>query len=184
MHKNKILKIINIIILVSCFASCTKEQETESNSGIEIPSNAPDETSINATILTSDSNRTKARVKFGKANKYYSINKTVISNKVQIEFYDTEMKTEATLNADSAMIDDITGNMFAYTNVVVHSLKNKTLLKADSIGYFTNNKTFKSNSKIELHDSLKFREIKGNGFESDDALLNYKIYNVSGVAGM
>lgn len=166
------------------FLSCSDSNEIDSTIGkIVIKPDDPNEESINATIISSDSNWTKSKVHFGRARKYYEKFETLIDKKVIIEFFNTNGILTSTMISDSGKIDDKTNDMYAYNNVLIHSLENKTIVIADSIGYFSNDKIFKSKSKIKLVDSIKFREIEGIGFESDNALQNYKIYDVSGISG-
>lgn len=158
---------------------CAEEQKGPANI-VELPEGMPDEQGENTSILLSDSSWTKAILQVGHARKYTNRMETLIDSGLFVRFLDRDGALNATLRADSARIDDKTGNMCAYGSVHVYSEKNRTTVDTDKLCYDKETGKLHSDSRVSVVDSLKLRSIQGTGFESDEALKEYTIYNVTG----
>jgi hypothetical protein len=82
--------------------------------------------------------------------------------------------------ADSARIDDRTSDMTAFGSVHVVSETRRTVVDTDRLFYDAKGRRLHSDAFVNIVDSLRGRTLKGTGFESDESLQNYTIYNVSG----
>ena len=169
------------LVAVFCLASCATEQKGPATI-IEIPPDMPDETGRSTAIVLSDSNWTKAILQVGRARKYNERLETLIDSGLDARFHDRDGSLNATLSADSARIDDKTGNMCAYMRVHVHSQKNRTIVDTEKLCYDKETGRFHSDAWVKIVDSLRGRTLQGTGFESDESLTDYTINRVSGQA--
>lgn len=149
---------------------------------VELPEGLPDEEGRNTSILLTDSSWTKAILQVGRARKYNNTMETLIDSGLFVRFLDRDGTLNATLRADSARIDDKTGNMCAFGSVHVYSEKNRTIVDTDKLCYDKETAKLHSDSRVHVVDSARSRTIQGTGFESDESLKHYTIYNPSGQA--
>ena len=178
----KRFRVLFFVLSVALFpVACAEENKGPANI-VELPEGMPDEEGENTSILLSDSNWTKAILQVGRARKYGSRLETLIDSGLFVRFLDREGALNATLRADSARIDDKTGTMCAYGKVHVYSEKNRTIVDTDKLCYEKETGKLHSDSHVSVVDSLKARSIQGTGFESDEALRDYTIYNPVGQA--
>ena len=169
-----------IMFLSLLCISCGKNASDQPQAVVDIPSDAPTEESWNTTLLFTDSSWTKARLQVGHARKYLNRMETLLDSGVYVEFYDRDGSLNVTLLADSAHIDDRTGDMIAYGSVHVDSERNRTVVDTDRLHYDNKTRRLHSDAFVKIIDGMRGRTLQGTGFESDEGLQNYKIYNVSG----
>lgn len=169
------------VVALLLLTSCATEQKGPANI-IEFPADMPDETGRSTAIILSDSNWTKAILQVGRARKYNDRLETLIDSGLDARFHDRDGGLNATLSADSARIDDKTGNMCAYKRVHVHSQKNRTIVDTEKLCYDKETGRFHSDAWVKIVDSLRGRTLQGTGFESDESLTDYSINRVSGQA--
>jgi LPS export ABC transporter protein LptC len=173
------LHIVLPILLVALLAGCEPEAGPPANAPV-IDANAPDQESRNTTLIVNDSNWTKVRLQTGRARKYTSKMETLLDSGVYVEFFDRNGATNATLIADSARIDDRSGDMSAYGAVHVESPTKKTTVDTERLFYKSKEHRLRSDAHVSIKDDLKGRTLQGVGFESDDALQNYTIFKPVG----
>jgi LPS export ABC transporter protein LptC len=173
------VKIISLALLALA-TGCQKPESETPQIVAQIPQNAPTEESWNATLLFTDSNWTKARLQVGHARKYATRLETLLDSGVYVEFYNRDGGINVTLLADSARIDDRNGDMTAYGSVHVQSTANRTIVDTDRLYYDNRKRLLHSDTWVKIVDSARGRALQGVGFESDEGLRNYKIFNVSG----
>ncbi len=166
-------------LMAAAHGGCTKADEKPTEH-VEISQDAPDDESWHTTILFTDSVRMKARLTVGHARRYVSRMETMLDSNVYVQFYNDSGQVTATLIADSARIDDRTRDMVAYGNVHVESDNNMRVVDTDRLHWSNDRRVFFSDTDVKIDDRKEDRVIRGRGFESDDGLRNYKIYNASG----
>jgi LPS export ABC transporter protein LptC len=105
---------------------------------------------------------------------------TLLDSGVHVEFYNRDGSVNVTLTADSARIDDRSGDMNAYGNVHVVSTAKQTTVDTERLFYDAANRRLHSDAWVSIVDDIRGRKLKGTGFESDESLENYTIYKVSG----
>ncbi len=147
---------------------------------VVVPDGAPDDESWNTTILFTDSTMLKARLKLRHARRYISRMETLLDSGVYVEFYDNAGALNATLIADSARIDDRTKDMVAYGAVHVESKRSKTIVDTDRLHWDNASRKLHSDAYVKVVDRMRGRMLQGTGYQSDEGLRNYTIYNVSG----
>jgi LPS export ABC transporter protein LptC len=181
----RVVRILALLPLALCLlipflhAGCTSSDD-KPQEHVVIPVDAPDDESWHTTILFTDSVRMKARMTVGHARRYINKMQTLLDSSVYVEFYNSQGEINATLIADSARIDDRTKDMVAYGNVHVNSDHNLRTVDTDQLHWSNDRRVFFSDKRVKIIDRRDDRVIEGVGFESDDGLSNYKIFNASG----
>jgi LPS export ABC transporter protein LptC len=140
----------------------------------------PTHVAYGITVHFTDSAASKAQLRADVARIFEDRMETTLSGNVVVEFYSVRTgKRAATLRADSAWIDDRTKNMVAIGNVVVVADSTRTRLATPRLFWDSASERVSSTDRVSI---VSPREtIDGVGFESDQALTTYKIYNVRGV---
>ena len=169
------------LLSIAVFSGCGEREDRPARI-VDLPESMPSERGDRAVILISDSGWTKVRLEVGSAERYVESFETVLQAGVLARFFDREGGVNAVLTADSARIDDQTGDMCAFGSVRVHSESNRTLVLTDMLCYSKEEAKLHSDRAVQVHDTLRGRFIRGTGFESDDALKWYTFYNVTGEA--
>jgi LPS export ABC transporter protein LptC len=174
-----IIPLALLLISLGHFTGCASKPEAP-REVINISKDAPENESWRTTILFTDSARTKARLVVGHARKYASKMITLLDSGVYVEFYDIDGSISATLIADSARVDDRSRDMVAYGAVHVQSDRNKTTVDTDELNWSNERRLLHSDAHVKIVDGMRGRTLEGKGFESDEGLKNYRIFNASG----
>ena len=149
---------------------------------VSIPDELPTEQGNSVVILVNDSGWTKVRIDVGRAERYAQRFETLISESLEATFLNSGGGVNAVLFADSARIDDKSGDMCAFGDVRVYSQRNRTEVRTTQLCYSKESSMLHSEQSVAVNDSVRGRFIRGSGFESDDALTEYTFYNVTGEA--
>ena len=122
--------------LVLLIAGCSEDNKGPSNI-IELRDDVPVNESFRTTILLSDSAWTKAIIEAGHARKYDQGERreTLIDSGLYIRFLNRDGGINVILKADSARLDDVTGDMCAFGRVNVYSKRNRTAVDTDKLCY-------------------------------------------------
>jgi LPS export ABC transporter protein LptC len=141
---------------------------------------APSHTAYNVKILFTDSNRTKA-VLYGRQGRIDErTNTTTMTGSVVVDFYDrTGRAVEARLTADSVIVDDRSKNMTAYGAVHVVSEQRGITLTTTQLAWVQSTARVRTDSPV--HIETKSESIDGTGFESNQDLSSYRLFEVRGV---
>lgn len=168
----KIKNLIVLIILLSIVAC--NEKKIEPQVTLVGSEELPDQESHDAKITFTEEGKLKA-ILYADTIKVYSEKREKDLKKVHIDFYEDEKKSSS-ITSDKGKIDDRTEDMYAIGNVVAVSDSGITLT--------TEELTWKHRKKKIVTD--KFVKIKsdkevieGYGFESDQDLQNYTIFNIT-----
>mgnify|MGYP000275663123 CR=1 FL=1 len=82
------------------------------------------------------------------------------------------------LHADSAQIDERSGMMSAYGNVQARSYENRTVLFSSELVWDRAQQRFFSMRPVRIESPTEV--VEGVGFEADQALRHYRVFNVRG----
>ena len=174
----KYLKILFTLLVVS-LSACRNESEGGKPKVAEQIQDRPEQIIVGANISFVDSNHTKAIMKADSGFTYSLTARTVLKQNIKVDFMSKESNTRiSTLSADSLVIDDISKDMTAFGNVVVHSDSTFTTLTTQKLQW--NNKDRKLFSTEFVKIISPNEVLQGYGFESDEKLSYYKIFNASG----
>ncbi|MCX6139554.1 MAG: LPS export ABC transporter periplasmic protein LptC [Candidatus Kapabacteria bacterium] len=141
---------------------------------------APAHLSYNIEVLFTDSSYTKAILTAGEARLYEDRQQTTLSNGVSVDFLSrTGIGPAARLTSDSALVDDRTRDMTAIGNVRVHSDSSATTLTTKRLIWVNSTQKIRSDAYVRIVSPTE--TIEGIGFESDQYLTAYRIFQVRGV---
>jgi LPS export ABC transporter protein LptC len=168
-----------LIALCSPFLFGCEEKVKPSISAVNANREFPSQESWNATITFTDSGRVSGILRSGYIASYSDKRYTLLDSNITVDFYDEYGKHTSVLTALKGRVDDVTRNLQAEGNVVVVS-DSGTTLKTEIL--FWDNKTQKVHSPAYVEIISPTEQLQGHGFESDRALLHYKVLRVTGQA--
>jgi len=173
-------KVLFIIFLISgLLFHCeedSKEAPLKSNSDQEYP----DQETWNATSSLTRAGKKVGIIKAGIIKKYRKKSVTLLSDSIQVDFFDKEGRHTSVLTSLGGEVLDVKQDMVAYGNVVVVSDSGITL-RTDTL--YWDNKRQKVISKIPVIFTTLTDTLFGDSFESDPDLTNYQITNPRGKSG-
>ncbi|MCU0330782.1 MAG: LPS export ABC transporter periplasmic protein LptC [Candidatus Kapabacteria bacterium] len=162
-----------VVLVASCGQQPAAVQKPEG--GTDIPTH----TSYAITVRFTDSSHTKARLSATVGRVWEGRQETTVQGNVVVDFYSkTSGRRIARLTADSAHIDDRTKMMRAIGNVIVVSDSSQTTLSTPSMLWDSHRERLSSTEAVRIVTPNE--SIDGIGFESDQALTDYRIFKVRG----
>lgn len=167
-----IISFFAITILAGCSGDKVKPSIDSSLNAGEIPS----QESWNSVVFFSDSGKTKAILHAGHMRVFDKSMETLLDQNMEVEFYNEEGHKTSTLTAKRGKVNDETKDLFAYDSVVVVS-DSGTVINTDELMFRNKDRKIVSDKFVTITSPKE--TIKGYGFESDQALRNYVIFNVT-----
>ena len=166
---------LTYLFLISIFNSCSEKKlkpqiDTSINS-----EELPDQESNNAIISFTEEGYLKAILYADNIKVLGEENEKLLEN-VKIDFYDDDEKKTSSLTSLFGKIDDDTQDMYAIDSVVAVSDSGVTLTTDELIW---KNKTKKIVSDKFVRIVSVDEIIEGYGFESDQDLQNYTIFDIT-----
>ena len=168
--------ILSCISLGLIAASCSKEKVKPSvNATIRIEE-LPDQESWNSIVFFTDSGKTKAILYAGHLKVFSNTKETILDSNIQVDFYnDNEVKT-TTLTSKRGRVDENTNNLFAIDSVVTVN-DSGLVITTDEMMWRNKDRKIISDKYVTIVSPKE--KIEGYGFESDQNLRNYVIYNIT-----
>lgn len=163
------------ILITLIFASCVEEKIKPPVGSISDSTRMPSQESWNSKVIISENGILRA-ILFADHITVYDDERIRLLEDVKIDFYDEYKHKTTTLTSDKGKVDDKTKNLYALGNVVAVSDSGDTLW-TDELMW--NNKKEKITTDKFVTISTKKERIEGYGFESDQHLKNYVVYNIS-----
>lgn len=158
-------------------ASC--ESETPSRMIAVDTAKVPSHLSIAPRVTFLDSQYVKAVLQADTAKIYDTKLMTYVNGNVIVEFFDKRTgKRASVLTAERAEINDQTRDMTAFGNVVIVSDSSRTRITTDSLTWNNARQLLLSAAPVLI--VAPHETIQGIGFESDQYLRDYKIFNARG----
>jgi lipopolysaccharide export system protein LptC len=177
MKKVLIISVLVFMLLQSC-AEDKKESKRKVIDSVETE-NLAEQMSWDVEVHFIDSSYTKAILKANRSRMYQDRQETLLDGDVVVEYMSRSSgKRISLLTADSARIDDTSKDMIAWGNVVVVSDSSKTTLTTEVLQWANKTRKFYSTEYVEFRSPME--DLNGYGFESDQNLKNYKVFQVSG----
>lgn len=167
-----VLFFILAFIINSCSEEKVKPSIDKSIKGSELPS----QESWNATVFFTDSGKTKAVLKAGHLRVYENSKETLIDSNLIVDFYNETGQISTTLTAKRGRVNDATNDLYAFDSVIVVS-DSGTTLKTDELMWRNKDKKIVSDKFVTILSPKE--KIQGYGFESDQNLKNYVIYDIT-----
>lgn len=107
----------------------------------------------------------------------YDLKKETLIEKMKVDFYNAEEIKNTTLNAKRGKVNDATKDMHAYDSVVVVNDSSLTVLQTEELMWRNKDKKIVSDKFVVITNPRE--RIEGYGFESDQTLKNYVIFNIT-----
>lgn len=166
-----------IIILINLLLSACGSEQDKSH---DVVSNEtfPDQESWDASMVITREGKTVGLLKAGHIKKYSKQNITLLSENIQVDFYNSDGQHTSVLTSEGGKMFDVKQDMIAYDNVVVVSDSGITLY-TDTLIW--DNKNQKVISEIPVKITTKENDtFYGDSFISDANLENYELTNPRG----
>lgn len=163
--------ILIIFFSLSCSEEKVQPQVEHSVTIGEIPSNE----SWNSKTTFTNEGKIRA-VLFSNHLKMFDKQKITLLDGVKIDFYDKDQKNKSFLTSLRGKVDDVTQNMYAIDSVVAKN-DSGVVLKTNELMWRNKDQKITSDKFVRITSPKEI--IEGYGFESDQHLNNYVIFNVT-----
>ncbi len=170
------MKLFLILSLIFIAGSCSDEKvKPLVNPSLNVEE-LPAQESWNATVYFSDSGKTTAILKAGHLRMFNESRETLLDDGVKVDFYNEKGINASTLTSKKGRVDDATRNLFAIDSVVVVN-DSGTTITTEELMWRNSDKKIISDKFVTIISPKE--KIQGYGFESDQYLQNYVIYNIT-----
>jgi len=180
---SKLKTLILLLLLLSItqlFFSCSETKLKPKIDNSVSSEELPDQESRNAKITFTEEGKLKA-ILFADVIKVISEKSEKHLEVVTINFYDENEKQSTNLTSRIGRIDDRTQDMYAIGDVVAVSDSGITLTTEELI-WKNRTKKIVTNKFVKIKSDKEI--IEGYGFESDQNLQNYTIFNITYVTSL
>ena len=171
----KKLIFLSISIMFLCLYGCSEEKLKPQIDASINSEELPDQESKNAVITFTEEGVLKAILYSDNIKVLGEKNEKLIEN-LKIEFYDDNEIRTSILTSLFGKIDDITQDMYAIDSVVAVSDSGVTLT-TDELIWKNKSKKIVTDKFVRIVSDEEI--IEGYGFESDQNLRNYTIFNIT-----
>jgi LPS export ABC transporter protein LptC len=165
----KLLAVLFFVLLISC-----NETKVEPKVALISSEDLPDQESHDAKIIFTEEGQLKA-ILHADTIKVFSEKREKDLSVVHIDFYEGKKKTSS-ITSKKGKIDDRTQDMYAIGNVVAVSDSGITLT-TDELVWKKRKKKIVTDKFVKIKSDKEI--IEGYGFESDQDMKNYTIFNIT-----
>jgi LPS export ABC transporter protein LptC len=166
------LAFLTLLSMINCTGKDVKPKVDSSFIAEELPA----QESWNSTIFFTDSGKTAAILKTGHLQVFNNRRETILDDGVKVEFFNSlELKT-TTLTSKRGRVDEKTNDLYAIDSVVAIN-DSGIVVKTDELKWRDRDKKIVSDKYVTIDSPDE--HIEGYGFESDQHLRNYVIYNIT-----
>jgi LPS export ABC transporter protein LptC len=169
----KLLLIVSISLLI--FPNCSSDRIKPSIDKNLIVEKLPSQESWNSSVTFSDSGKIKAILYAGHLSMFYETKETLLEDNIKVDFYDADQIQTTTLTSKNGRVDETTNNLYAMDSVVVFS--DSVTIRTEEMMWRNKDRKIISDKYVTLVSPKE--KIEGYGFESDQGLKNYIIYNIT-----
>ncbi len=170
------MKLLLVLFVILAFSSCSNQKVKPAVNAALNAEKLPDQESWNATIFFSDSGKTTAVLKAGHLQVFDDTRETLMDGGVKVDFYNDAGVKTTTLTAKKGRVDDATKDLYAMDSVVVVS-DSGTTITTEELKWRNSDKKIVSDKFVTILSPKE--KIQGYGFESDQHIQNYVIYNIT-----
>ncbi len=169
------MKLLFLVISFFLLAGCSEVKvQPTINSALQV-TKLPAQESWDDTVFFSDSGKTKA-VLFANHLMMYDQPQETLLDTIKVNFYNLNGKVGTILTSNKGKVDDITKDLYAIDSVVAVSDSGVTL-KTQELMWRNKDRKIVSDKFVTIISPKE--KIQGYGFESDQNLRNYTIYNIT-----
>ena len=169
------MKYIIVLVTIIMLAGCGGEKVKPSiNQSLQV-AKLPIYEGWDETVFFSDSGKTKAILYYNHLKKYDQPSETLLDT-MKVKFYNDQGEQTSVLTALKGKVNDLTNDLYAIDSVVAVSDSGVTL-KTQELMWRNKDKKIVSDKFVTITSPKE--KIQGYGFESDQNLRNYIIYNIT-----
>lgn len=169
------MKYLLIIYLVFFIVTCTDDKIKPVVDNSEIKGSIPSHESWNSKITFTSEGKIKA-VLYSEYLKKYDEERISLLEKIKIDFYNADQVRKSELTANQGKVDDATQDMYAMDNVIA-SNDSGTVLRTEELKWRNSDQKIVTDKFVKIISPNEI--IEGYGFESDQHLNHYVIFNVT-----
>ncbi len=164
------------LFLVALIAGCSSQNiKPPIDSSLNV-SKLPLQESWMDTVAFSDSGKTKALLIAGHLTMFDHPNETLLDSNVKVNFYDENQIQTTTLTSLKGRVDNTNNNLYAIDSVVAIN-DSGVVLRTQELMWNNNTRKIITDKFVTI--TTPKEKIQGYGFESDQSLRNYTIYNIT-----
>jgi LPS export ABC transporter protein LptC len=160
---------------------CTKEKVEPTEIGKISSEEIPDQESWNSTVFFSDSGKTQAILYAGNLKVFSKTKETLLDRNIKIDFYNNDGNKTTTITSKRGRVDERTNNLYAMDSVLAKN-DSGIVIKTDEMMWRNKDQKIVSDKFVTINTPSE--SIEGYGFESDQHLRNYVIYNITYVTNL
>jgi LPS export ABC transporter protein LptC len=170
------MKIIVLIFsAVFLFQCCSSKRVKPAVDGSFQSEELPSQESWNSIVTFSDSGKINAILYSGHLRKFDDKRETYLDKNIKVDFYNDEEVHTTTLTAIKGKVNEATNDLYAIDSVVVTS--DSVTIKTEEMMWRNKDGKIVSDKFVTVISPQE--KIQGYGFESDQSLQNYVIYNIT-----
>jgi len=169
--KNLFLMLLPLF-LISCTGKDVKPKVDSSFVVEELPA----QESWNSTVFFTDSGKTRAILYAGHLQLFNTRKETILDDGVKVEFFNQFEQRTTTLTSKRGRVDERTNDLFAIDSVVAVN-DSGIVVRTEELKWRDRDKKIVSDKFVTIESPDE--HIEGYGFESDQHLRNYVIYNIT-----
>ena len=167
-----VLFLLSAFIIFGCGENKVKPSVNPSLQVAKLPA----QESWNDKVIFSDSGKTRAILYSGHIRTYDDPPETLLDSSLKVEFFNLKEEKTTVLTALRGRVNDVTKNLYAIDSVVAVSDSGVTL-QTQELMWRNKDKKIVSDKFVTIISPKE--KIQGYGFESDQSLRNYTIYNIT-----
>lgn len=170
------MKYIFLIVVISMLLQFCSSKRVKPSVDLNLNTQElPSQESWNSVITFTDSGKTKAILWTGHLRKFDDKRETFLDKNVKVDFYNDEQIKTSTLTSKKGRVDETTNNLYAIDSVVVFS--DSVTIRTEEMMWRNKDRKIVSDKFVTVVSPQE--KIEGYGFESDQNLKNYVIYNIT-----
>jgi LPS export ABC transporter protein LptC len=170
------MKFLFVSFLLLVFFSCSKEEVQPHINATIKGTELPEQESWNATVFFTDSGKTRAILYAGNLQVFSQSKETLLDDGIEVKFYNDHEVNTTTLTAKKGRVDENTNDLFAIDSVVTVN-DSGIVIRTDEMMWRNKDQKIISDKFVTIETDKE--KIEGYGFESDQHLRNYVIYNIT-----
>jgi LPS export ABC transporter protein LptC len=170
------MKLIPLLFLFLFAAGCQSERMKPKVDPYLKVEELPDQESHHSRVFFSDSGKTTAVLTAGRIKVFYNKQLTLIDSNMQIDFYNPAQIITSKLTSEKGRVNDLTKDLFAINNVIAEN-DSGVVLKTEELMWRNSDRKIISDKFVTITSPSE--KIEGYGFESDQGLNNYTIFNIT-----
>jgi LPS export ABC transporter protein LptC len=165
-----------IFTILLTFSGCIKENVKPQIDTSIIPGEIPDQESWKSQIFFTDSGKTRAVLDAGHLRVFAKSKETFLDSNIKVDFFNKSEIHTSTLTSKRGRVDEITNNLFAFDSVVVVN-DSGVVIRSEEMMWRNKDSKIVSDKYVTIVSPKE--KIEGYGFQSDQGLHNYVIYNIT-----